>query len=115
MTIDSNLLTGFQYGISIGVSITLAGILLVWWLHSIKEADREIEMREKLASYAHETWSGWMKYMFNKCESTVHGEMIPPELVERWNRQMNTEYKDLSDKEKQSDRDEADKMMRIMR
>lgn len=79
--------------------------------------------REALAAYSHdEAWSGWMKYFFSKCEGggTVDGiepisVTIPPELVERWQRQMKTPYALLPEAEKESDRAEADKMLAIVR
>lgn len=62
------------------------------------------ELKEELAAQAHYAWSYWMKYMFSKCID--HGPtadmQIPKELVERWKRQMNTEYKDLSEEERKS-------------
>ena len=81
------------------------------------------DTRENLADYAHEAWSGWMKYMFSKCQRyyDVHGTfekggalIIPPELVERWTRQMNTPYGELPESEKESDRAEADKIMGVI-
>lgn len=73
-------------------------------------------VRENLSSYAHEAWSGWMVYMFAKSVYNEDGSItIPPELVERWTRQMNTDYANLPEGEKQSDRDEADKMLDIIR
>jgi hypothetical protein len=70
--------------------------------------------REQLADYAHDAWSGWMEYLFEKSKENSDGSVtIPTELVKRWKRQLNTSYKDLSEKEKNSDRDEADKMIKI--
>jgi hypothetical protein len=71
--------------------------------------------RERLAAYAHEAWSGWMRYMFSKATQHENGIVtIPVGLAERWQRQMNTAYDDLPESEKASDRDEADKMLAIM-
>lgn len=72
------------------------------------------ELREALAEYAHEAWSGWMKYLFGKTEQTSCGVKIPEWAVERWTRQMNIEYKDLPEEEKKSDREEADRMLKIL-
>jgi hypothetical protein len=78
------------------------------------------QLREQLAEYAHEAWSGWMKYLFEKCEPSERffsGEqvvVIPVWAVERWQRQMNTPYADLPESEKTSDREEADKMLAIV-
>lgn len=71
--------------------------------------------REALAEYAHEAWAGWMKYMFGKStESSMGYVEIPAELVQRWQRQMNTPYSELPENEKESDRAEADKMLAIL-
>jgi len=75
-----------------------------------------METRELLAAYAHDAWSGWMKYMFSKSLVTILGfVVIPAPLVERWTRQMNTPYEELPESEKLSDRAEADKMLEIIK
>lgn len=67
---------------------------------------------EKLAEYSHKAWSEWMKYFFSKCIKMPNGSYgIPTELVERWQRQMNTTYQDLPEQEKSSDRDQAQKIV----
>jgi len=72
-------------------------------------------MREKLAEYAHEAWSGWMRYLFEKSERNSDGTVtIPAWAVARWTRQMNTPYADLPENEKESDREEADKIIAIL-
>ena len=70
---------------------------------------------ESLSAYAHDAWSGWMKYMFEKSVLNSDGTLtIPKWAVERWSRQMNTLYSDLPEEEKESDRDEADRMLSII-
>lgn len=90
------------------------------------------ESDELLAKCAHDIWSHWMRYMFE------HGGEAKPILTritrgtwhkvdlstlekrwsmhqekeDRWRRQMNTEYKDLSEKEKTSDREIAEKFIK---
>jgi len=72
------------------------------------------DLKENLADYAHTSWSGWMKYMFNKSKEMPDGSiLIPPDLAQRWKRQANTTYDDLPESEKKSDRDEADKIISI--
>lgn len=75
-------------------------------------------LREALAAYAHEAWSGWMNYLFSKGEpwqmaSGGTGWLIPAWAVERWQRQAATPYADLPDSEKESDRLEADRMIEV--
>lgn len=72
-------------------------------------------MRENLARYAHEAWSGWMNYMFEKSTVNEDGTItIPKWAVDRWRRQANTRYADLPNDEQESDRQEADRMIEIM-
>lgn len=74
------------------------------------------DIREELAELAHNQWSGWMEYMFSKCDTGYMGTLvIPAWAVERWKRQMNTPYEELSDEEKDSDRSEADKFMKVIK
>ena len=72
-------------------------------------------MKEKLAELAHEQWSGWMKHLFSKMEIKLDGTAsIPAWAVTRWQRQMNTEYKNLSEEEKNSDREEAERVIKLI-
>ena len=87
------------------------------------------EQREALADYAHATWSGWMRYMLPilnplfKAASWSPGD--PPidaakveralQSLERWMRQMETPYAELSEEEKASDRLEADTILAVVR
>ena len=72
-------------------------------------------MREQLAQLAHEQWSGWIKHMFRQCEPTKNNELVIPRwAAERWTRQSETPYCELSEKEKDSDRAEADKFLVII-
>jgi len=70
------------------------------------------EVREKCAAIEHERWSGWMKHLFSKCDS-VSGQ-IPQWAVERWKRQMNTPYAELSQSEKDSDLREVDSYFQMV-
>jgi len=56
-----------------------------------------------------------MKYMFEKMTINDDGTAtIPKWAVGRWSRQMNTKYSDMPDNEKESDREEADRMLSII-
>jgi hypothetical protein len=75
----------------------------------------KLSKREMLAEYAHDAWSGWMKYMFQKSKIQDDGTLIVPKwAVDRWKRQMNTSYIDMPESEKDSDLIEADRMLKIM-
>lgn len=73
-----------------------------------------MKANESLAAYAHEAWAGWMEYLFSRSQKSADGSVtIPPDLVARWERQMATTYADLPEGEKESDRAEAIKIMRV--
>ena len=80
---------------------------------------QRLVLRETLAKLAHEQWSGWMEYLFEKCHKQTECEdgamVIPPWAVERWKRQMKTSYEDLPEEEKDSDRTEADRVIEILK
>jgi hypothetical protein len=73
------------------------------------------DVRERLAAVQHEIWAHWMRYLFDVCETndTRDGRVviIPADKVKRWQRQMNTPYVDLTDREQESDRHQADKIL----
>ena len=53
--------------------------------------------------------------MFSACHLTPDGGLkIPPDKVRRWERQMNTTYAELSENEKESDREHADKVLAVL-
>jgi hypothetical protein len=71
---------------------------------------------EKIASLQHDIWSHWMTYLFEVSILNEDGSVtIPKEKVERWKRQMNTSYSDLSTSEKQSDLDQAIKVQELVK
>jgi hypothetical protein len=73
------------------------------------------ELREKLAEVQHAIWSHWMSYLFSVGTRNPDGSFtIPAEKVERWQRQMSTEYNALPDKEQESDRNQADKVLVVL-
>lgn len=73
------------------------------------------EYLEALAAHAHSMWTGWMEYMFSCGCIDERGQLIiPADKVARWSRQMNTDYAELPEHEKPSDRKEAREMLEII-
>lgn len=80
------------------------------------------ELIEELAASEHDRWSRWMKHLFDKCEwapgddgtCQTASAIIPPWAQQNWQRQMNTPYADLTEKEKESDRKEARRTIDIV-
>ena len=88
------------------------------------------DKREKLAALEHEQWAHWTGYMLDTLEpllaygrgvmreASSHGfgdaEAIKSlEALQRWFRQISTPYANLTEKEKESDRAWADKVLEI--
>lgn len=70
---------------------------------------------EKLSDYEHDRWSRWQKHLFSKCKTNSDGSLtIPKEFVDRWTKQMNTKYDDLSEEEKNKDRKEAVRILKCL-
>jgi len=75
--------------------------------------DKE-ELRQKLASIEHERWADWQKW----CHKVLR-EQVPysPELelvLTRWDKQIETPYSGLSDKEKASDMEQVDRYWHLI-
>ncbi len=74
-----------------------------------------VAVREKLAELAHAQWSGWMKYLFSKGTFNPDGTWTMPKwAVDRWQGQMNMPYSELPESEKNSDREEADRVLGLL-
>ena len=72
---------------------------------------------EALAAIQHDIWAHWMKYQFSCCKwDVLNGTaIIPADKLERWNRQVKTSYAQLSEKEKESDREQVRKFLHLVK
>ena len=63
------------------------------------------------APLEHDRWARWQRYLHSKClEMMFDGKKyvyFPVELYDRWEKQINTSYSELSEEEKESDRKET--------
>jgi hypothetical protein len=64
------------------------------------------ELREKLAALEHEQWVHWTRWQLDNSD---------PIHIARWERQIATPYEQLSEKEKESDLEWADKVLAVVR
>lgn len=70
---------------------------------------------EELASNEHSRWANWQKYVHSICIKNEDGSLtIPKEYVEHWEYEINTEYKDLPEKIKESDRKEVRQILELL-
>jgi len=73
------------------------------------------ELFEKLADIEHERWSHWQKYLHTKCIKQSNGDLIiPADYVKNLERLIATPYKNLTEKEKESDRYEVKKYFSLI-
>jgi hypothetical protein len=72
-------------------------------------------LRERLAFVQHQIWAHWMNYLFSVSVQNPDGSItIPFEKVERWKRQASVAYDSLSNEEKESDKEQADKILFLL-
>jgi hypothetical protein len=63
---------------------------------------------EELAALEHRRWSHWQRYLHDSGERQPNGALLlPPELVSRWERQIVATYDELSEDERESDREQV--------
>jgi hypothetical protein len=96
-----------------------------------REELSDVYRREKLAAFMHDTWSHWTEHMLLKLCYGSRDNLHDPvkrkprlngddwagearQYIDRWNRQRVTSYNDLTEEEKQSDRELADKLLKIL-
>jgi len=73
-------------------------------------------LREQLAAVQHSIWAHWMDYLFSVSRKNRNGSVtIPADKVKRWMEQMRKPYSDLDESEKVSDREQADKVLVVLR
>jgi hypothetical protein len=74
------------------------------------------DLLETLASIEHERWSHWQRYLHSKCEP-IGGDgalLIPGNLVRRWEEQIGTSYSNLTEDQKESDREQVRKYLPLI-
>jgi len=74
-------------------------------IESLANLSKKAELIEKLAALEHEQWAHWTIYFFK--------EMSPAAIL-RWKKQCRTPYDKLSEREKESDRKWARKVLAII-
>lgn len=70
---------------------------------------------EQLASIEHERWAHWQRYMHDKGERRPDGSLVlPAELVRHWDAQIATQYADMNEGEKTSDREQVRRYLPVI-
>jgi hypothetical protein len=70
---------------------------------------------ERLAAFEHARWAHWQRYVHESGALQADGSLlIPAALVARWERQIAAKYEDLSEAEKNSDREQVRKYLPVI-
>lgn len=70
---------------------------------------------DELAAAEHERWAHWQRFVHDQASRQPDGSLrLPAELVERWERQIETPFADLTEKEKESDREQVRRYLPII-
>lgn len=71
---------------------------------------------DALANIEHARWAKWQRYLHSKAVKQLDGSLvIPAELVERWERQIETPYQSLTEDEKESDREQVREYLPVIK
>ena len=81
----------------------------------MKKTFPKSELFEKLASIEHERWADWQAYLHNKLtyteykkeDKTIACYIMDAGDYEHWQEQIDKDYSELSEQEKNSDRDQV--------
>ena len=81
----------------------------------IKEEIETFPLLEKLSEQAHIIWSEHVTSLVSRYETEEGNAIIPKEKIESWKKLIMTPYNDLSDEEKDKDREIALKYFNIIK
>ena len=71
----------------------------------IVSENRKKKIIEELSDLEHDQWAHWTEYMLDNNDAENH---------KRWRRQIATDYEDLTEEEKDGDREWAEKVYEII-
>jgi len=82
---------------------------------SIWSVLRDERVITRLAQIEHERWTHWQRYLHDKCDRLEDGSLvIPPDLVWRWEDQVEASYDQLSEQERESDREQVQRYLPVV-
>jgi hypothetical protein len=78
--------------------------------------DGFVALIEALAALEHDRWAHWQRYVHDQGQRQPDGSlMLPADLVDRWERQINTRFENLTTEEKESDREQVRKYFPLLK
>lgn len=70
---------------------------------------------DMLAAVEHQRWAHWQNYLHSEGTKLADGSLLlPPDLVARWEKQIQIPFENLSDDEKESDREQVQKYIPVV-
>lgn len=81
-----------------------------------KPSEGSKELKEKLADIEHERWCDWQRWCHQILRQELPAEYLPKlnDVLDRWDRQIITRYDELTEKEKDSDREQVDRYWHLI-
>lgn len=81
----------------------------------IRDVLESVHTVEQLAAIEHERWAHWQQYVHQQCKRQDDGSLvIPAELAARWQAQIETPYAELTEREKDSDREQVRRYLPVV-
>lgn len=72
-------------------------------------------LAEELAALEHQRWAHWQRYIHEKGRRQTDGSLLlPADLVSQWERQIDTPFDELTNEEKDSDREQVRKYLPLL-
>lgn len=82
---------------------------------AIRKVLESEQLVDELAAVEHERWAHWQRYVHDHCERQQDGSLvIPAELAARWEAQIETPFVGLSEREKDSDREQVRRYLPVI-
>lgn len=82
---------------------------------AIRKVLESEQLVDELAAVEHERWAHWQRYVHDHCERQHDGSfVIPAELAARWEAQIETPYVGLTEREKESDREQVRRYLPVI-
>lgn len=82
---------------------------------AIRKVLESEQLIDELAAIEHERWAHWQRYVHEHCERQQDGSLlIPAELAARWEAQIETPYVELTEREKDSDREQVRRYLPVI-
>lgn len=82
---------------------------------AIRKVLESEQLVDELAAVEHERWAHWQRYVHDQCERQQDGSLvIPTKLAARWEAQIETPYVELTEREKDSDREQVRRYLPVI-